>query len=165
MHRLPHGWGLMFAVAVFAVDRSTKLLALWNLDPERPLALLPFLNLVLVANPGVSFGLFSGLGRLAPWVLVAAILAVCLVLVWWLIQEQRPLARLALWAILGGAAGNLFDRLRYGAVIDFLDLYVGRYHWPTFNLADVAVVGGAAALLVDSFRARPRAVKSGGEGG
>ncbi len=155
---------MLAAACVFGADRATKWLVLGNLVPGERIELTSFLNLVLVYNRGVSFGLLSELGALAPWALVLLTVAVALLLLLWLWREPRRASRLAIWAILGGAAGNLFDRLAYGAVVDFLDFHLGRYHWPAFNFADMAVVCGAALLLFDSFFARPAVADAGKEG-
>ena len=90
----------------------------------------------------------------APWwVLALLALAIVAALSVWLWRAQNRLVAAALGLLIGGALGNVLDRLRHGAVTDFLDFYLGAYHWPAFNLADVAVVSGVALLLLDGFRA------------
>lgn len=143
--------GPLAALAVFGADRASKLLVLRWLEPGEVVPVLPFLNIVLVYNRGVSFGLLDGLGAAAPWLLVLLALAIAAVLLWWALREERPMARFALWTVLGGALGNVYDRLRYGAVVDFVDLHVLGWHWPAFNLADAAVVGGVLWLLGESL--------------
>ncbi len=143
--RLPD---LLVVVAVFGADRASKLLITRILQPGEVVEITSFFNLVLVYNPGVSFGLLGGLGAVAPWLLVALALVISALLVHWGRREERPAARLALWTILGGALGNVYDRVRFGAVVDYLDFHLGEWHWPAFNLADVAVVGGVLWLLV-----------------
>lgn len=146
-----HLAGLLAALAVFGADRASKLLVLRALEPGEVVPVLPFLNIVLVYNRGVSFGLLGGLGAAAPWLLVLLALAIAGLLLWWALREDRPMARFALWTVLGGALGNVYDRLRYGAVVDFVDLHVAGWHWPAFNLADAAVVGGVLWLLGESL--------------
>ncbi len=145
---------LLVVAAVFGADRASKLLITRILQPGEVVEVTPFFNLVLVHNPGVSFGLLSGLGAVAPWLLVVLALVISALLVQWGRRETRPVARLALWTILGGALGNVYDRVRFGAVVDYLDFHVGDWHWPAFNLADVAVVGGVLWLLVETVTDR-----------
>jgi len=154
------GWpgGLLIVAGVLAVDQGVKWLVLETLDPGQSVPVLPFFNLVLVFNRGVSFGLFAGHPLASAWLLSGIALAIVIGLLFWLRQEQRTLARFAIWMVIGGALGNVVDRLRYGMVVDFLDFYIQSYHWPAFNLADVAVVGGASLLIWESFmesRAQP----------
>ena len=117
----------------------------------RPLEVTSFFNLVLVWNPGISFGMFRGAPEWGRWALVLGTLLIAAGLVYWLRREPRLLSRLAIWAILAGAVGNLMDRLRFGAVVDFLDLHAFGYHWPAFNVADSAIVCGAALLIIDGL--------------
>jgi len=149
--RTAHLAGLLAALAVFGADRASKLLVQRLLEPGEVVPVLPFLNIVLVYNPGVSFGLLGGLGAAAPWLLVLLAFVIAALLLWWALREERPLARFALWTVLGGALGNVYDRIRYGAVVDYIDLHAGGWHWPAFNLADAAVVGGVLWLLGESL--------------
>ena len=109
------------------------------------------INLVLGFNTGVSFGLF---GQAPAWLLMAFTLAIVAGLLVWIHRSDSRLTASALGLVVGGALGNLLDRLRQGAVADFLDFYIGSYHWPAFNLADVAIVCGVGLLLVESVLAR-----------
>lgn len=139
------------AIAALGLDQSTKALALNIPELERGVEILPFLNLVRVLNDGVSFGM---LGGIVPWwglIALAAVIVAWLLI--WLWRAPDRLAAAALGLIIGGALGNVIDRLRYQAVPDFLDFHFGTYHWPSFNLADVAIFCGAALLFWDSFRA------------
>ena len=147
---------LLTVAAVFGADRASKLLITRLLEPGEVVPITSFFNLVLVYNPGVSFGLLSGLGSAAPWALTLLTVAITVLLVVWAYREGRPLARLALWTIVGGALGNIYDRLRFGAVVDYLDFHIGTWHWPAFNLADVAVVGGVLWLLGETLFERRR---------
>ncbi|MDW3098666.1 MAG: signal peptidase II [Alphaproteobacteria bacterium] len=143
--------GSLCAIVALAIDQSTKALVLNRPELERGVEILPFLNLVRVLNDGVSFGM---LGGIVPWwgliVLATAIMAWLLA---WLWRAPDRLTSAALGMIIGGALGNVFDRLRYQAITDFLDFHFGSYHWPSFNLADVAIFCGVALLVWDGFRA------------
>lgn len=144
--------GLLVALIVLAFDQATKAVALSLLGGRPPVEVTGFFNLVLVWNPGVSFGMLQGLGSLGPWLLTGFALAVCVALLVWLARETRSLTRVALGLVLGGAIGNIIDRVRFGAVIDFLDFHAMGYHWPAFNISDSAIVVGAALLVLDGLR-------------
>ena len=143
--------GAVCTIAAFGLDQGTKALALNTPALEHGVEVLPFLNLVRVLNDGVSFGM---LGGIVPWwglvVLATAIMAWLLI---WLWRAPNRLTAAALGLVIGGALGNVIDRLRYQAVPDFLDFHFGTYHWPSFNLADVAIFCGAALLLWEGLRA------------
>ena len=147
-----------FRLALFAgflvvgVDQASKwFMAAVVMDPPRVIPVTPFFNLVLGFNPGISFGFLGDLGSSGPIALSVLTLAIIAFLVLWLWRTQDILEASALGLIIGGAAGNLIDRLRDGAVTDFLDLYIGQYHWPAFNLADSAITLGVAMILYRSF--------------
>lgn len=120
---------------------------------------LPFANLVMVWNRGVSFGLFAGTGGQNPYILVAVAAVILAALLWWLARARDLLTRAALVLIVAGAVANVHDRLRFGAVADFLDLHAAGYHWPAFNIADSAIVIGAVLLMLDTLNCRPGAVR------
>lgn len=144
------GWGL--AGGVFVVDQATKWWALdLFADGPQVIEVLPFFNLVLVWNRGVSFGMFGGIGDWGPWILVAVSLVISAVLARWLMRAENRLEAVSLGLIIGGAIGNVIDRLRFGAVVDFLDAHAMGYHWPAFNVADSAIVIGAAILILESL--------------
>lgn len=144
------GGSLFLALAVIGADTSTKEAALMFLD-GRVVPALPVLNFTLGFNRGISFGLFSAEGAAGWWALVLTTLAVSMFVGWLWHRAKAPLERLGYAAILGGALGNLVDRLPDGAVTDFIDVHVASWHFPTFNLADVAISGGVALLLLSSF--------------
>ena len=147
------GW-LWCSLAVIVVDQSTKLAAVTALDPASPLELTAMLDLVLAYNPGAAFSILSTAGGWQRWLFIGLALAICAFIVHWLLDLPRN-ARwlpLALSLILGGAVGNVIDRVRIGAVVDFIDFHVGHWHWPAFNMADSAICVGAALLVLDMFR-------------
>ena len=143
--------GPILALAVLVLDQATKWAALESLEAYQPVAVTSFFNLVLVWNRGVSFGMFAGAGDHGPWLLMALAAAIGAFLIVWLYRETRPVTRVALWLVLAGAVGNAIDRLRFGAVVDFLDFHLYGHHWPAFNVADSAIVVGAGLILLDSL--------------
>lgn len=152
--------GLIIALLVIAADQAAKawVLGFFAGHAGAPLvAVTPFFNLVLTGNRGVSFGLFNNSDAMntAVFTVLAAVIVIALLV--WLRRAANPLIRLALGLIIGGAVGNVVDRLARGAVVDFLDFHLGTWHWFAFNLADAAICLGVAALLLDGLLARPKA--------
>jgi signal peptidase II len=144
--------GLLIALLVIACDQITKWIALTGVDfGANPITVTSFFNLVLVWNRGVSFGLFNEAGAAGPWVLSGLAIAVVLGLLYWLRQADGRVTVAALGLVIGGALGNVIDRFRFGAVIDFLDVHMAGYHWPAFNVADAAICVGAGLLLLDGL--------------
>jgi signal peptidase II len=141
----------LFAIlGVIGLDSSSKEAATMYLDGSL-LPVLPFFNLTLGLNRGVSFGMFSAEGAAGWWGLVLATLVISMI-VGWLWHRARTLSdRFGYAFILGGALGNLVDRLPDGAVTDFIDLHAGGWHFPTFNLADVGITAGVLLLLLSSL--------------
>lgn len=121
---------------------------------------LPFFDLVMAWNRGVSFGIFNNDGRWNALLLSVLSVAVSVGLVIWMRKAETPLVRLALGGIIGGALGNVIDRMRWGAVADFLDVHVMGYHWPAFNLADSAITVGAVLLVLDALFAKSSSTKN-----
>ena len=153
-------WRLLWiSLAVLLADLGTKILVVETLPQYSTRGVIPgFLNWTHVQNRGVAFGLFNALGSLGPPILIAAG-AVALVVVAIYFKQTDPRNRLLLWAlalILGGALGNLIDRAFTGSVTDFIDVYVGTYHWHTFNIADSAISVGIGLMLLDLVRERRR---------
>jgi len=140
------------AAAVVALDYLAKSAMLGAFSPGERLALAPFFNLVLVFNTGAAFSFLAGA---EGWhtLFFAAIAVVAAVVICFLLVKNRhkPLFCSGLALILGGALGNLYDRLAYGKVVDFLDFHAAGWHWPAFNVADSAITVGAAILIVESF--------------
>lgn len=143
------------AAAAFALDQLTKHLMLTDFaDRTESAEVLPFLNLVLVLNRGISFGLFNRESAAGPYVFLALSLLIAGALLLWLRRIDRPWPAGAVGLVVGGAIGNAVDRLRFGGVVDFLDFHAFGYHWPAFNLADSAIVIGVAFLLWDGVVVR-----------
>lgn len=145
---------LWLSLAVIALDQLSKGLAEQRLAPYEPLALLPLLNLTLMHNTGAAFSLLAEAGGWQRWLFVGFALLVTGVLTGWLLrlEARERLSAAALSLLIGGAIGNLIDRLRTGRVVDFIDVYYGDWHWPAFNLADSAITLGVALLLLDTLR-------------
>jgi signal peptidase II len=165
--RLPYA---ALSLAIAATDQATKALAVRALAGEPPLEVIPGLfRFVLVRNSGALFGMFQGLGRPLRALLFVALPAVVIAALVWLAWRTPPVERRAHAAyalLLGGALGNLIDRLRLGHVVDFLDFYVigpggTPHHWPAFNLADACICLGIALLALESWRSRPASVQGG----
>jgi signal peptidase II len=148
--------GGLIAFGSLAIDQATKALVIANAAfVGSGIDVFAGFNLVLVRNPGISFGM---LGNVPWWALTAIGLVICGVLAALLWKTDYCLEATGYGLIMGGALGNIIDRLRFGAVTDFLDFYYGDLHWPAFNLADTAVVSGAAVLVLSSV-AQSRAEK------
>jgi signal peptidase II len=152
------GLPLLFTVAIAALvaDQLSKYAVEKFTAPGSERILIPgVLNLLHTSNPGVAFGLFAGSAN--PWkplLLIGFSIAVIAMLVWLLVTDRAgsSLGRYGIALILGGAAGNVLDRWSRHSVTDFIDFYVGRYHWYTFNIADSAIVIGAALVVLALFR-------------
>jgi signal peptidase II len=147
------GFGL--ALVTVAADQASKGWALetW-FDPPRVLEITAFLNLVAVWNSGVSFGFLAGYSDTMPLILSVFAVAVAIGMSVWLLRTSVMLVAAGLGLVIGGAVGNVIDRLRFGAVVDFIDFHVAGFHWPAFNIADSAITVGVVLLLLDSFTRR-----------
>lgn len=147
-------WGLLAALLVLLADQGSKwwVLNVLHLPERGQVPVLPVLSLTMVWNQGVTFGLFHQSGAWGPWLLAAVALAVVAVLAVWLRRAESLLVALSLGAIAGGAVGNVIDRVRFGAVVDFLHAHAFGYSWYVFNLADAAIVCGVGALVLDGLR-------------
>jgi signal peptidase II len=152
IYRHRFGVGLAAALAVFVADQASKywVLHVLNLQDIGQVVLLPVLNLTMVWNRGVTFGLLNGFGQWGTAALVVIALAVVVALALWLRKASSALMAVSIGAIAGGAVGNVLDRLRYGAVVDFIHAHIGAWSWYVFNVADAAIVCGVGALLLDS---------------
>jgi signal peptidase II len=143
---------LALALVVLLLDQASKTWVLANLRLMDRQAMTSFFNLVLVFNPGASFSFLADAGGWQKWFFVILASAISL----WLLamlrtHAQERLLPAALSLILGGAIGNVVDRLRFDAVVDFLDFHLAGYHWPAFNVADSAITAGVALMLLHQF--------------
>jgi len=140
----------MIFIVVLILDQFTKILALKSLNQESVLEVIPGLfNLTLVFNPGAAFGMFADLSDDTRRMTLLVVTALALGVVWLIYKEIRGdrFSEFALAGILAGAIGNLIDRFRFDAVVDFLDFYISSYHWPAFNIADSAICIGVGVLM------------------
>ena len=147
------GWGLLMALLVFAADQASKywVLNVLDLPALGSVPVLPVLNLTMVWNPGVTFGLLGQGSVMGTYILSAVALLVVVVLVVWMRKAERLSVALALGAIAGGAVGNVLDRLRFGRVVDFIHAHAFGYSWYVFNVADAAIVCGVGLLILDGM--------------
>ncbi len=144
---------LYLAAFVAVCDQLTKMWVVNNvLSPPSFYPVTDFMNFALVWNHGVTFGLLNRFDHhLMPYLLVLVAFLVLGLLGRWLWHTHSLVVALGLGAIIGGAFGNVIDRIRFGAVVDFIDVYYKNYHWYTFNLADAAIVCGVSLLMLDSL--------------
>lgn len=143
--------GLSIAFLAMVADQLSKYYMQHEvLAGQQVIFAAPGFNLVRAWNTGVSFSMFNNYGNLGAWLLSGAALVIVGFLLWWLKNETSRLSQVALGLIIGGALGNVIDRVRLGAVFDFLDFYIGESHWPAFNLADSFICIGAAILIWQS---------------
>jgi signal peptidase II len=155
--------GVIAGIATLVLDQASKLWLLYVFDIARrgAVKVTPFFDLVLAWNVGISFGWFQNDGFVAQAVLTAIKAVAVVVLAIWMARSRNRLATVALGLIIGGAIGNAIDRVAYGAVVDFALFHVqiggNTFNWYVFNVADVAIVAGVAALLYDSFLGVPAA--------
>jgi signal peptidase II len=147
------GLGVLAGVLVLSADQASKwwVLNVVHLPDLGQVVLLPVLNLTMVWNRGVTFGLLNGFGPWSSVVLAAVALGVVGALAAWLYRAESPMVAGAIGAIAGGAIGNVIDRLRFGAVVDFIHAHAWGWSWYVFNVADAAIVCGVAALIVESL--------------
>lgn len=144
---------LWLSFAVIVADQVTKWIAESALTQYAPKAILPFLNFTLAYNPGASFGILKDAGGWQRWFFVALAVLISGIIIAWLrrLPRSEKITAAGLSLILGGAIGNLIDRLWHGQVVDFIDVYYGRYHWPAFNIADSAITVGAGLLIAQAL--------------
>ncbi len=145
---------LWLSLAVIAIDQLTKLVADQYLEYARPKVVLPFLDFTLLYNKGAAFSFLANAGGWQRWLFVSLGIGVSALVLHWLPRlPQRGQARLAaaLALIMGGALGNVIDRVAYGHVIDFIHAHYEQLYWPAFNVADMAISVGAALLIIDAI--------------
>ncbi len=133
------------------LDQLTKYIAVLNLSEHQFVPVMPFFNLFLTHNKGVSFSFLSLDNAYGPYLLSLLSLVICGGIIYWITRESDKFMKACLALVLGGALGNVIDRVRIGSVIDFLDFYYHSYHWPAFNIADTAICCGAGLLFLNLF--------------
>lgn len=153
---------LLLSGLVIILDVITKGMAAENLVLHQPMNIFPGFNFTLMHNTGAAFSFLSDAAGWQRWFFSAVAILVSAAIVVWVARLQKGQTWLAagLTMILGGALGNVWDRLSLGYVIDFIDVYIGTAHWPAFNIADSAITVGAGLLIYDSLRSRKNAQTS-----
>jgi len=143
--------GLSFLAVL--LDQLSKLLIADNMQLYQSINIMPYVNLTYVHNTGAAFSFLSEAGGWQRWFFAALAIIIGAVIAVWLsrLKAHETLMAVSLSLVLGGAIGNLIDRLAYGYVIDFLDVYVQTWHWPAFNVADSAISLGVVLMLLESF--------------
>lgn len=139
-------YALLIVLSIIALDQITKYLIITRLSLFDSIEIFPFLHIVNVRNTGAAFGMFKGLG--SGFFIGISLLAIIFV-IWLLVKRTYNYPGLSL--VLGGAIGNLIDRVLYGTVVDFIDFSVGRFHWPAFNVADSALTVGIVIIFLTSL--------------
>ena len=142
---------------IFILDRLTKYLCNTYLDYGQPVTVFPGFDLLLAYNSGAAFSFLNDAGGWQRWLLTGFSSTISVLLVIWIIRlpKQEKLSAIALCLILGGALGNLYDRMLHGYVVDFISIYYQSYRFATFNIADSSVFLGACLMILDIFRNRP----------
>ena len=141
-------WNIFFILSIFLIDRITKLSVIHLADEfgEIDISLTSFLNINLIWNEGIAFGLFSFDQKIYYNFLTIMIIIITLIILW-MIAKTKKLERLAFMMIFGGSLGNIFDRLFYSAVPDFIDFHIKNFHWFIFNVADIFITVGVIILI------------------
>jgi signal peptidase II len=155
---------LWIALVVIVLDQITKQLASNLLEMYQPVALMPMFNWTLMHNTGAAFSFLSDQAGWQRWFFTLIALLVSAVLIAWTskLKANEKGQAIAFALVLGGALGNVIDRIAYGYVIDFIDVYYKQWHWPAFNIADSAISIGVVLLIIESFRQHKR--EGAGEG-
>lgn len=144
--------GLSIALIVLFFDQVSKYFVYSHLLADvNIISYTSFFNLIKAWNTGVSFSMFNDYGSLGAIVLSLCSLIIVGFLFFWLVKEKNKILQTSLGFIIGGAIGNVIDRIRFGAVFDFLDVYYGTYHWPAFNVADSFICIGASIIIIHSM--------------
>ena len=145
---------IILSIFIFLLDFSSKYLLInyYDLGLKGRVYITPFLDFILVLNPGISFGILSNGDDIQRWILSILSILVIFYLYYWSTKSSSKLTIISLFVMIGGAIGNVFDRLVYGKVIDFISLHVFDYYWYVFNIADIAIVLGGLMVLVDLSR-------------
>ncbi len=144
--------GLIVAGVVIVLDQATKWWVVTIfMNPPRVVDIWPFFNVVMVWNKGVTFGFLGDTPFWGQWAFVGLSLAIVAILLLWLHRSEARWQAAALGLIIGGALGNVIDRVHYGAVADFLDFHIAGSHWPAFNVADSAITLGVTMMILDAL--------------
>jgi len=148
--------GMYLAALIALLDQGSKWWILnYVMNPPRVIPVTPFLNLILHRNKGITFGLFNSGHPWLSYVFMGAAVLILLFLLDWLIKTSSVVAGVGISLVMGGALGNLIDRVNYGAVLDFLDFHAFGYHWYAFNIADASIVCGVGLLLLENLARKP----------
>ncbi|PHM66260.1 signal peptidase II [Xenorhabdus stockiae] len=144
---------LWLVVVVLILDLGSKQLILQNFSLYESIPLIPYFNLAYAQNFGAAFSFLADKDGWQRWFFALIAIAICITLLVMMYRSsaKQKLSNIAYALVIGGALGNLFDRLVHGFVVDFIDFYVGEWHWPTFNIADSAICIGAALIIIESF--------------
>ena len=145
---------LWLSLLALVLDQVTKLIVIAEMRLYESIPVLPYFSFPRVHNYGAAFSFLADAGGWQRWFFTLFAAAISVLIIWWLTKTRRDqiLLPMAYCLILGGAIGNLIDRIAYGYVVDFLDAYYQHYHWPAFNIADSAIFLGAVLLLIDAFK-------------
>ena len=144
--------GLIFGVLILVIDQISKWWIVTEImTPPRYIPVFPSFNLVMGWNRGISFGIFDSSSPPNQWLLISLALIIVTILLIWLWRSESRIISVSLGMIVGGALGNVIDRIHYGAVADFLDFYIGDFHWPAFNIADAGITIGVIILVLESI--------------
>lgn len=144
---------LWLAIVGLIVDQATKIYVHANFEFRESINVLPFFDLTYARNTGAAFSFLSDAGGWQRWFFTVIAVSISGVLIYWLrgLHKSQKILNIAYSLVLSGAIGNLIDRLNYGFVVDFLDVYYKTYHWPVFNVADIAICVGAFLILLEAF--------------
>ena len=145
---------LWISALVIVIDQATKRVVDTTMQLYQSIELIPCFQLTYLRNQGAAFSFLSGAGGWQRWFFIGLAIIASVFICFWLkkLERNQRWEAIAWSLVLGGALGNLIDRILYGYVIDFLDVYVGEWHWPAFNVADSAITVGVIMLLLDSFK-------------
>lgn len=149
---------LWLSVVIIVSDQISKYWASASLNLHEPVNVLPFFNFTLMHNQGAAFSFLSQAGGWQRWFFTIIALVVTAVIVHWIrrLSPSETWMAVALSLIAGGALGNVWDRIQFGYVVDFIDVYYNTWHWPAFNIADSAITVGAVMLIMEGFKGKPK---------
>lgn len=147
--------GISLIVLTYGIDRICKWLVVDVLNiSDQSITIFPFLNMVFVRNTGISFGMLQNENALSQWFLAIFAFLVIIFLLAWLFRSNSKILSAGLGMVIGGAAGNATDRVIWGHVVDFINFHIGNWHYPVFNIADIAIVCGFGLILLDGLFVR-----------